>query len=75
MQKEESDLLMAAVEATRDYVQSLTEINRTIRWDLLDFTRRIYVQPRQFGALTISNYCDHFSSFPLSDCMKCRVAR
>ena len=32
MQKEENDLLTAGVEASKEYVQSLAEIDRTILW-------------------------------------------
>ena len=62
MPKEESDLFMEAVEATREYAQRVTEIYKTILWDVLEFTRRIYGQSKQDAS-----YCDHCQSFPLSD--------
>ena len=68
LQSEDSDRLMAAVAAPREYAQILTEINRNTLWDVLDFTRGIYGQLRQVGVLTITYYCDHFQSFPLNDC-------
>ena len=60
---------MEAVEAARWYAQSLAEINRTIRWDVLEFMRRIYGHPKQIGALTITFCRDHCQSFPLCDCV------
>ena len=39
MQNEVNDLLMAAVEAARDYVQGLAEKNSTIRWDVPDLDK------------------------------------
>ena len=42
MHREEHDMLIAAVEAAREYAQGVAEINRTILWDVLDFTRIVY---------------------------------
>ena len=50
---------MKAVEAAREYVQSVTEINKNILRDVLGFRRRIYGQPKEMRALTITNYCLH----------------
>ena len=68
LQKGETALLIAVVEAVREDPQSLEEINRAILCDVLDFTRRTYGHPQQIGALTIMSHCDHCQSFPLSDC-------
>ena len=39
--KEESDLFTAAAEATREYAQSLTEINKkTTPWDVLELHKK-----------------------------------
>ena len=53
MQKEQHNLLIAAVGAARESAQSLTEIQSTILWDVLDFTRTIYGHPGQIRALAI----------------------
>ena len=45
--------------------ESLTELNRTIQWDVLDFTRRIH--PKQVGVLTLTYHCDQSLSLPFSD--------
>ena len=42
MQKEEYDVLIAAVEAAREYAQRQTASNTTILWDTLEFTRKRY---------------------------------
>ena len=67
MQKEENDLLIAAVEAAREYAQRLADINRTILLDVPEITIRIYDHPRQIGAPTITYCCDRCQCFPLSD--------
>ena len=53
---------MQAVDAAREYAQSLAEVNGTTQWDVLDITSRIS------GALTITYHCDHCQNFPLSGC-------
>ena len=68
--KEESGFLMKAVEAARVTGQSLAGINTFILWDVLDFTRRTYGQPKQMGPLTTKYCCDHCQSFPLSGCVR-----
>ena len=58
--------LMKAVEAARDHSQSLTEMNKTVRCDVLDFTRIIHGQPKQIGARTITYDCG-CQNFLISD--------
>ena len=48
IQREGNDLVIVGVEGAREHAPSLTEITRTILWDLL---RRIDGDPEQTGAL------------------------
>ena len=59
---------LTAVEAARECAQRLTDINKSLLWGVKDFTSRIRGHPTQIGALTLTYYCDHWESFPLSDC-------
>ena len=45
----------------------MLKFNPHIRWDVLDFTRRICGPPGQLGALTTTYYCDRCRSLLLSD--------
>ena len=53
MHKEENDLLIAVVEAAREYGQSPTAISRSILWDMLDFTRKRYGHPKQIASRSV----------------------
>ena len=46
----------------------LAEASRAILWNALNFTRRVYRQSKQVGALTLAHRCDHCQCFPHSDC-------
>ena len=70
MPKEEGSQFTKAVEVAREYAQSLTEINKTIPWNMLDFAAIIHGQLKQIGALTIACYWDHCQNFPLSVCTR-----
>ena len=57
---------------TRSYAQRVVSADQeAIFWHALDLTRRIYGQPKQLGALTLTLYCYHFQSCALSDCAGC----
>ena len=60
MQKKNLFLFMNVVAPARECALSL--------WDVLDFTILIYGQQQEIAALTVSHYCDHSQSIPLSGC-------
>ena len=67
-QKEENDKLIAAVKAARENAQSLTETNRSVLWDVLDFTRRTYGHSKRIITLTNTYYCDDCQRFAHGTC-------
>ena len=54
MHKEEEEMLVAAVQRTKENAQSLTAANRAILWYVLDSTTTIYGHPTQTEALTLT---------------------
>ena len=56
------------MEATREYAQSLAQVNRGILWDVPDHKNDLWASFKQIPALAVTCFCDHCQSFPLGDC-------
>ena len=55
------------MEATREYAQSLAQVNRSILWDVPDHKNDLWTSCKQIPALAVTCFCDHCQSFPLGD--------
>ena len=73
IQHEGHYLLLAAVEAAREYAQSFGRNKQKLSVGVLNFTRVNCGLPQQMGALSITCYCDHCHCLPLRDCTWTRL--